>query len=344
MTIPQIGIIGAGMIGDVHIDRIRQDGRGTVTWIASQSEQTVRHKLEKFDVPHGTTDYRDMLRDDSLDAIIIAAPPYTHLQMVKDCLAAGKHILLEKPMVAHPNDLEELLTTVANYPNLKVVECSCRHARLQQKFSFIKNLIEQDAIGEVYHIHHQSASRGTFIEYNPAGTWAHQKQLAGGGPFIDWGVYDLSFHLGLLSDEPQLVDVNSFTRSGLKIFKDNSFFSDIEEHGAAFLEFDTGLAYYYERGSGVQAEVPNETRLYGTKGSLRFAFCSWDPFEIDYYFLDEQGNEQHTVLNVEYPEGHDDDLELTRHFLDVLIENAQPKMTVELAAKHLEILFRILKV
>ena len=40
-------------------------------------------------------------------------------------------------------------------------------------------------------------------------TWI---ELAGGGPFYDWGVYDFSFHLGLLNDVPQLTDIKSFTK------------------------------------------------------------------------------------------------------------------------------------
>lgn len=343
MSIVNIGIIGAGMIGDVHIDRIRQDGRGEVTWIASRTEKTLQDKRQKFSIQNGSTDYRDMLRDDSLDAVVIAAPPFTHVQMMKDCLAAGKHILLEKPMVVNPQELEELLKVVKDYPHLKILECSCRHTRLQPKFQYIKKMIDDGAIGEVYHIHHQSVSRGTFIDYNPNAAWAHQKTLAGGGPFFDWGVYDLSFHLGLLNDVPQLTDVKSFTRNGFKVFKDDDFISDIEEHGAAYLEFDTGLTYYYERGSGVQAEAPNETRIYGTKGSLCFAFCSWEPADMDYYCVEKNGDEKHEVITIDIPEEHNDNMELTHHFLDVLIEKTEPRMTVEMAAKHLKILFKILK-
>jgi predicted dehydrogenase len=337
----KIGLIGAGMIGDVHIDRIRRDGRGEVSWIASRTRETLKHKLEKFGIPNGSTDYGDMLGDPDVEAVIIASPPHTHREMLENALNAGKHVLLEKPMAVNRDEIETMIKLAREHPAQIVLECSCRHARLQPKFGFIKNLIDTGSIGEVYHIHHNSLTRGIFIEYNPAGVWAHEKSLAGGGPFIDWGVYDLSFHLGLLGDNPALRSVRSFTRKGLKSFGSPGFQSDIEEHGAAWLEFSGGLTYYYERGAGVQAEIPNETRIFGTKGVLSFAFCSWDKSEINHYYIEDH-KEKHRVLRAEMPPDHDDHMELIRHFLDVLTQEAKPEMTVDLAAKHLDILFRIL--
>jgi predicted dehydrogenase len=337
----KIGLIGAGMIGDAHINAVRRDGRGEVAWIASRTEQTVQAKQKDFGIPNATTRYREMLKDPDLDAIIIAAPPFSHRAMLKEALEAGKHVLLEKPMATTREELDEIQNVVSRYPEKYVLECSCRHTRLQPKFQAIKELIDAGRIGEVYHIHHNALTRRTFIDWNPAGAWAHEKRLAGGGPIMDWGEYDFSFHLGLLDDVPQLKSVRSFARNGLKPLADKNFHSDVEEHSASWLEFDTGLTYYYERGSGVQAEIPNETRIFGTKGSLRFAFCSWESPEVDLFYL-EDGQEKHRTFQVEIPKDHDDNFELIRHFLDVLIDGASPEMTVDLAAKHQEILFRIL--
>jgi predicted dehydrogenase len=339
----EIGIIGAGMIGDVHVENLRKDGRAAVTWLAELNPETLQTKLKKHQIAKGTPDYREMLADPSLSAVIIATPPFTHFEILKDALQAGKHVLLEKPMVTNQQDLSELVTLVGKYPEQIVLEASCRHARLQPKFKFIKQMIDDGQLGEVYHIHHRQLSRSTFIEYNPAGVWAHQKEKAGGGPLLDWGVYDLSFHLGVLNDEPQLKSLKSFTRNGLKHFPDPAFQSDIEEHGAAFLEFDTGLTYYYERGSGVHAQVPNETRIYGTQGSLRFAFTSWDSKEVAFFTFDDEKAEITRTLEIDMGAHTDDSFELTKHFLDCHLDGAEPKMPVSLAAKHLDILFQILE-
>jgi len=111
--------------------------------------------------------------------------------------------------------------------------------------------------------------------------------------------------------------------------------------GAAWMEFDTGLTYYYENGGGVHNETPNETRLYGTSGGLRFHHYSWDSNEIE-FFTTENGEPRKEVLTVDTTGQPDDTLAITTHFLDCLEGKAEPLMTVQKAAKHMEILFKIM--
>ncbi|HSK87374.1 MAG TPA: hypothetical protein VK880_03415, partial [Anaerolineales bacterium] len=101
------------------------------------------------------------------------------------------------------------------------------------------------------------------------------------------------------------------------------------------------LTYYYERGAGVHGETPNETRLYGTKGGLRFQFSSWDNNEVEFFYT-ENGEPRKEVLNVDTTGAPEDSLALTTHFLDCL-DGAEPLMPVQRAAKHMEILFKILE-
>jgi predicted dehydrogenase len=118
--------------------------------------------------------------------------------------------------------------------------------------------------------------------------------------------------------------------------------SDIEQHGAAWLEFDTGLTYYYERGAGVHGETANETRIQGTKGGLRLQFPTWDSNVIEYFHIvdDEPRKETFTVDFSSVP---DDGEALIGHFLDCLDGTAQPLMTVQRAAQHMDILFKIIE-
>jgi len=337
-----LGIIGAGMYGKILMKYFKQDERANILWVNSASEATTQSAAEEFGVKKLSTDYRDVLNDSAVDAVVIATPPYLHAEQLEAALSAGKHILLEKPIAESRESLGRIVKAVEQNPNLVVLEASCRHTRLTRKFQFIKSIIDSGKLGEIYHIHHNSLGRGTFIEYNPNGAWAMNKKLAGGGPFADRGVYDLSFHLGLLNDIPQLKSMQRFTRNDLRDMSKHVAFSDIEQHGAAWMEFDTGLTYYYENGGGVHNEAQNETRLYGTKGGLRFQHFSWDSNEIE-FFTTEDGEPRKETFTVDMTDAPDDSHAITTHFLDCLDGKAEPLMPVQRAAKHMEILFKILE-
>lgn len=336
-----LGIIGAGMYGKILMRHLKTDERANITWVNSASEGTTESAAAEFGVPNLTLDYHEILADPKVDAVVIATPPYLHAEQIEASLAAGKHVLLEKPMAESLESVRRIVAAVERSDRM-VLEASCRHTRLTRKFMFIKDMIDSGKLGEIYHIHHNHLTRGTFIEYNPKGAWAMNKKLAGAGPFADWGVYDLSFHLGLLNDVPTLKTLRSFHRNDLRDMSKWVEFSDVEQHGASWLEFDTGLTYYYERGSGVHAETPNETRIYGTKGGLRFQFPSWDSNEVEFFYL-ENNEPRKEVFTVDMSDAPDDSYVLTQHFLDCLDGKVEPLMPIQRAAKHMEILFKILE-
>jgi predicted dehydrogenase len=167
---------------------VQQDERANIIWVNSASETTTRAAAEEFGVTKWTLDYREVLADPEVAAVVIATPPYLHAEQLDAALSAGKHVLLEKPMAESPESVRKILEAVKRAPNQLVLEASCRHTRLSRKFEFIKEIIDSGRLGTVYHIHHNHLSRGTFIDYNPNGAWAMNTKLAGGGPFIDWGL------------------------------------------------------------------------------------------------------------------------------------------------------------
>jgi len=335
------GIIGAGMYGKVLGRWLMQDDRARIKWVNSASLETAQAAALELGAEKFTLDYHEVLADTEVNAVIIATPPYLHAEQFSAAVDAKKHILLEKPMAESLESVEKIVKKSKEAADKVILEASCRHTRLTRKFKFIKDIIDSGKLGEIYHIHHNHLQRYTFIEWNYKGAWAMNKKLGGGGPFIDLGVYDLSFHLGLLNDKPELVSVQSFTRNDLRDMSKLVPFSDIEQHGAAWLTFSEGLTYYYERGSGVHGETSNVTRFYGTKGGLQFQFRSLDSDEVQYYFI-EDGEPKKATLTVDTAEKEDDGLAFVRHFLDCLDGKSKPLMTVDTAAKHMQILFKIL--
>ncbi|NJK85610.1 MAG: Gfo/Idh/MocA family oxidoreductase [Bacteroidales bacterium] len=297
-------------------------------------------------IPYITNNISDIIQDKEVDAVVIASPPQSHHDYFMQFLHAGRHILLEKPSSISLKDLDEMINESGNYPDLVICDCSCRHSRLQPKFRFVKKVIDSGELGDVYYIHHNSVARQSRpgIEYNPDAKWFLNKQIAGAGPLIDWGVYDLSFHLGVLSDVPQFVSSETlFKANKLDRTDPGTSVYDVEEHFAVSMRFNNGLNYYWERAAHANNEAPNETRIYGTHGGLKLQYCTWDSPKVELFGLEKgiNGKATKTLHEIDMKDHTDDGYELTVHFLNCIEKKEKPMMPLKLARKHLEIILKI---
>jgi predicted dehydrogenase len=335
------------MIAEKHIVGLQKTDNATVKWVARENGSKLDEFQQKYSIPCGTVDYREILADPEVDAVVITAPPSFHYQMFVDSVNAGKHILLEKPAAIKSEQVGAMAKLAHDHPELIISDCSSRHARLQPKFRKVKEIIDSGKLGEIYFIHHNSVARQSRpgIEYHPSAKWFLNKEIAGGGVLFDWGVYDLSFHLGLLNDEPELENVNlHFMKNGLDKVDPGTKIFDVEEHFAVSMEFTGGLRYYWERAANANVEANNETRIYGTKGGIKLSFCSWESPDIEFFDVenDGKGKARKEIIHVDMSH-HDDNDALSSHFVNALLGREKVIMPLSLASKHLDIIFQIYK-
>ncbi len=341
-----IGVIGAGAWGDNHLACLTADPRVRVTWVCDRNPELLAAALHRHGVLRGTADYREALADRSLDAVIVATPPFTHAPIAIDAMRAGKHLLLEKPMAHTRAAMRRIVREAARHPRLVTLEASCRGARTQPKFAFVKNLISSGALGRVYHIHHVALTPTMYHDRMPQARWAVQRAFAGGGPVVNWGEYDLSFHLGVLGDRPRLKALHAVTRNDLRTVAIEGITADIEQHAIAFMEFTGGLTYYYERGDSAHGVLANQTRIHGTKAGIVFDYDEWASYDIAFYAASNNGTgpTEKRILTVARGDKPENSNVLpVRHFVECVLGKAVPLMPFTLAAKHLEIAFRILE-
>src|SRR5438270_7703042 len=94
----RVGVIGAGFIGPAHIESLRRLGFVEVVALAASSQESADKKAAELFVPRAYGDYYDLIRDPEVDVVDISSPNVEHYPAAKAALAAGKHVVCEKPL------------------------------------------------------------------------------------------------------------------------------------------------------------------------------------------------------------------------------------------------------
>lgn len=178
----RIGFIGAGGMARTHMKWLADIPEAEVVAFADPSMEAIERMHAAYPETIGLpvfTDYHEMLESVEMDAVEINTPHTQHYQQAMDVLAAGKHLLIEKPMVCSVPQARDLIRARGN----KVLMVSYQR-HLQGPYIYIREQIQKGIIGEVQYVaalQSQGWLRGV------RGTWRQQKALSGGGQINDSG-------------------------------------------------------------------------------------------------------------------------------------------------------------
>lgn len=191
----RIGIIGAGRIGKVHCESIGRYVKNAVVacvadpFMNEGTEQTLRALgAEKV-----TKDYREILADKSVDAVLICSSTDTHAQISIEAIKAGKHVFCEKPV---DHDVKKILTVKEALQGGGVKYQVGFNRRFDHNFEAVKKAIDAGRIGHLDVL--KICSR------DPAAPSADYIKVSG-GIFLDMTIHDFDMVRYLSSDEVESV-------------------------------------------------------------------------------------------------------------------------------------------
>ncbi len=141
-----VGIIGTGWCGGIRANVCAESALVQDIHIAEIKPDRLEEVADQVNARSATTDYRDLLKIDELNACMISATPEeTHYPMARDCLLAGKHVLLEKPIALELEEADELIA-IARKRNLKFTIGYSQ--RFNHKFAYVKKSLNDGTIGK----------------------------------------------------------------------------------------------------------------------------------------------------------------------------------------------------
>ena len=296
----RFGILGPGKISRRFVKGMKDVKGAEIYAAASRDESKAKDYCKLYDIPKAYGSYEEMLKDESVDAVYIATPPFVHKEQIMMCLQAGKHVLCEKPLLKTSEDARECFE-LAKKKGLVLMEAT--KGVFTPTFLKIKELVNSGVLGKVSFVEGSYCYKGDFDENH----WGRKQDLAGGGMY-DVGIYSLSAVICLLNQK--VVDVKrmdladkeclGFTQMMLR-FEDDVIAS---VRGAITLNTQNKLLIYGEKGF-IECESFWKShdfilKLNQKETQFHFEFDSEFTFEIQ-HFVDciEKGLTESPVLSEE---------------------------------------------
>lgn len=196
----KIGIIGAGRIGKVHLESISYHVKNaTVTAMADPFMNEETEKLiRSYGVSKVTKDYKDILNDKDIDAVLVCSSTDTHAAISIEAINAGKHVFCEKPFDHSIEKIQAVADALKEHPDIKFQVGFNR--RFDHNFAAIRKAYDDGKIGEAHIL--KITSRDPEPP-NPAYI------KVSGGIFLDMTIHDFDMACFLTDSDVEELYVNS---------------------------------------------------------------------------------------------------------------------------------------
>ena len=145
-----IGIIGCGYWGINYIRVFSELPNAQMMAVCDLNEERLARVRERYPQLQTTSGLQWLLDNPGIDAVVVATPSSTHGWVVRDCLAAGKHVLVEKPFVMDVQEGTELVDLAEAKERILMVGHTFMYNAGIQK---MKECLKDPSCGEVYYLH-----------------------------------------------------------------------------------------------------------------------------------------------------------------------------------------------
>ena len=159
MSIMKVGVIGCGYWGPNLIRNFAETETARLAWVCDVDGNRLETVSRRFPVANTTSDYRQVIADRSLDAIVIATPVATHYEFTKQALEAGKHVLVEKPFTTCSRQAEELTRLAERRGLILMVDHTFVYTGAVRK---IKEIVESGELGDLLYFDSVRINLGLF--------------------------------------------------------------------------------------------------------------------------------------------------------------------------------------
>ncbi|MBM7473107.1 Gfo/Idh/MocA family protein [Subtercola frigoramans] len=204
------GIIAPGGIAAAFAQSVQQHSNQTIAGVASRSRSRADEFAAKFGIDRVYASYEELVDSPEIDVVYVAAPVAMHVELGLLAIAAGKHVLVEKPLAPSAADARRLVAA-ARQQGILLMEGMW--SRYLPQASVIRMLVDDGVLGE---------PRGVLAESCQAIPYDSEHRLyrpeLGGGALLDLGIYPIQLDSMILGAPTSVRAIGGLTQSGVDAY------------------------------------------------------------------------------------------------------------------------------
>ncbi len=237
----KVGVIGLGIFGEMETSILKQLPNVEVIALSTKDKKRVEEIGRRFGIKKLFTDYRDLLKEDAIDAVFIVSAAKDHLDQSLDVISSGKHIFLEKPAALSYDDTKKIIDC-AN--NAGIVIMVGHERRFEVGNATVKKYIDEGKFGKLmYMVFKSNISKHYFTE--DGGTYSH--------PVFETMSHDLNLALWFAQSEVERIYAREIYGSSDKR----------PDACLATITFKNGIVSFFETNWLIPSGAPRNHWKYG---------------------------------------------------------------------------------
>jgi predicted dehydrogenase len=264
----RIGIVGCGQIAQQHMATYAAIEGAEMVMFADIDEAAARRSADKYGVSDVSTDFRQLIARDDIDAVDVCLHNNFHMPVTVAALEAGKHVYCEKPMAGSYVDAERMLTVARETGKKLHIQLATLYSRESRA---ARELIEAGELGELYHARSTGFRRRgrPFVDGYGTPTFV-QKRNSAGGALYDMGVYHISQCLYLLGNpDIDRISGKTYQRVAMDEGRRSQSGYDVEEFGAGFVRLSGGKSMDIIETWAANLDGLEGSTILGSEGGVR---------------------------------------------------------------------------